>query len=124
MIKAKINRLIYYLTIIVFLIFALPSLPAKASPDQSYSSYILLWRENRNSAQDFLKKAEASLKSGSKDLACSQQKLASRYALDAFKYLKLAKQSIDAENEMLDLTTSINSWKKLNNCNTVHRLFD
>jgi len=86
----------------------------------SFTSYMLEWREKSELAERYLKEAESELRLGSKYKACLKQRLASKTGIEAFNALvnaqNLSKE--DGESSLNDIAKTKVMWKKLENCNT------
>ena len=92
-------------------------------PDTNFAKYMLEWREKSELAQDYLRKGEQELKVGSKYRACINQRLASKYGVEAFEALIMAQQYNDTDKELDNIEESLYQWKKLSKCNTANSLF-
>ncbi len=88
-----------------------------------FTEYMLEWREKSEIAQDYLRRGEEELKKGQKYKACVNQKLASKYGVEAFNALINAQQYTDTDKEFENIEENLSRWKKLSNCNTANSLF-
>ena len=90
----------------------------------NFTRYMLEWREKSEIAQDYLRSAEFELKSGLRSKACLNQRLASRYGVEAFEALIMAQQYNEYDKELLNIEVNLNQWRKLGYCSTAGSLFD
>ena len=85
---------------------------------------MLEWREKSAIAQDYLRKGEQELKTGLQYRACLNQRLASKYGVEAFEALIKAQQYSETDKELINLEENLSQWKKLGRCSTASSLFD
>ena len=90
----------------------------------NFTRYMLEWREKSEIAQDYLRDAELELKSGLRYKACLNQRLASRYGVEAFEALIKAQQYNEYDKELVNIEGNLIQWKKLGYCSTAGSLFD
>tara|TARA_B100000029_G_scaffold514402_1_gene617071 strand:- start:461 stop:856 length:396 start_codon:yes stop_codon:yes gene_type:complete len=88
-----------------------------------FTRYMLEWREKSSIAQDYLHKGEQQLKAGQKYRACVNQRLASKFGVEAFEALIKAQEYDDSDKELVNIEESLDTWRKLGKCNSPNSLF-
>ena len=88
-----------------------------------FTKYMLEWRQKSEIAQDYLRKGEKEAKNGLQYRVCFNNRMASRYGVEAFEALIKAQQYSDADKELINIEDSLGRWRRLGNCSTASSLF-
>ena len=84
---------------------------------------MLEWREKSEIAQNYLREGERELKTGLKYRSCLNQRLASKYGVEAFEALIKAQQYNDKDKQLINIEENLDRMKRLGNCSTAISLF-
>ena len=115
----------FFLPLLVFVLILSCCQTVQADdPQEAFTRYMLEWREKSSIAQDYLRKGEQELKTGVKYRACLNQRLASKYGVEAFQALIQAQQYSETDKELVNLEDNLSEWKKLGRCSTAGSLFN
>ena len=88
-----------------------------AISERTFDDYIKEWNQKIELASKYLKSAEVRLKAGDKNSACTMQKQASKYGIEALLALKEAIKINKGLEIELDLENNLNQWRSLGiNC--------
>mgnify|MGYP001365349975 CR=1 FL=1 len=109
---------------IIFFTLLFPTHIAMANEDQgAFTRYMLEWREKSEIAQNYLREGEREQKSGVKYKACLNQRLASKYGVEAFEALINAQQYTETDKQLINVEQNLERMKRIGNCSTVVSLF-
>ena len=117
-------RFLCSLIIFAFILITHSNYAFANEPSTNFTKYMLEWREKSEIAQDYLRKAEQELKSGLQYRACLNQRLASKYGVDAFEALIKAQQYNDSDKELTNIEENLTKWRKFGYCSTASSLFN
>ncbi len=93
-------------------------------PKNAFNSKILAWNQHISIAKTYLRKAAMELKSGSRYKACKNQKLASMHGVEAYLALISLNQAFESDDEIAELQTNLENWKRLAECHNTNNLIN
>ena len=115
---------IFFVLFLFFVLNFFQIQPVNSSDDQSaFTRYMLEWREKSAIAQKYLREGERELKTGLKYRSCLNQRLASKYGVEAFEALINAQQYNDKDKQLINIEENLDRMKRLGNCSTAISLF-
>ena len=101
--------LILSLTFFIFLFFLLKSVKAETE----FEIYLSDFYQKQDQASKILKEIETDLKDGSKDRACTRQREAASYGIEATESLIKAFKINGSKTEIGNLQASLDKWREL-----------
>ena len=110
-------------SVILFSTLLIHASAFSATLNNTFTDYMLEWRQKSQLAEDYLIKAEQSFKLDSRYDACQNQLLASKYGVEAFQALINAQLINNTEQDLEDVESKLNKWRRLSNCSPITTLF-